>query len=198
LLSKSVGLVSDRGMPAISDPGAYLIQAAREQGIKIVPVPGPSAVTTLFSISGITSSSFHFLGFLPKMKKERERIWEAIKKWPDAIVFFESPKRVRETLREIKNRFPQSSVFWGREMTKQHEEFQLITLKNLEPEEIQERGEYTICLIPQESPVSSSFLENEIKKRLCSDKEWSKWISDTSGQKASDAYNALQQAKALK
>lgn len=197
LETQSVGLVSDRGMPAISDPGAYLIQKAREQGVRIVPVPGPSAVTTLFSVSGVTSSSFHFLGFLPQTKKERELLWSRIKKWPEPTVFFESPKRVRATLEELASYFPLSSVFWGREMTKQFEEFQLKTLKDFSSEEVQERGEYTICLIPQESPVSESFLEDEIKKRLGSDKEWSKWVSEHSSYSASEAYNALQLQKKL-
>lgn len=195
LQSQSIGLVSDRGMPAISDPGAYLIEKARAQGVRIIPVPGPSAVTTLFSVSGVTSSSFHFLGFLPQTKKEREILWDRIKRWAEPSVFFESPKRVRSTLEELKQIFPQSSVFWGREMTKQFEEFQLKKLQELSPEEVQERGEYTICLIPQEGQVSESFLEDEITKRLLSDKEWSKLISEQSHHSASEAYNALQLMK---
>ena len=73
LETESVGLVSDRGMPGISDPGAILVEEARMQKIEVIPIPGPSAVTTLFSVSGFHSSQFHFLGFLTREKKERKR-----------------------------------------------------------------------------------------------------------------------------
>lgn len=143
LKSESVGLVTDRGMPAISDPGAQLVAAAREQNIRISPIPGPSAVTTLVSVAGLRSSDFHFVGFLPHSQKEREKLWKRVKEWPTPLCFFESPKRVRETLSELSLHFPSGQVLIGREMTKQFEAFSLIKLNEMDQVTVNEQGEFS-------------------------------------------------------
>jgi 16S rRNA (cytidine1402-2'-O)-methyltransferase len=197
LQQSSVGFVSDRGMPSISDPGSYLVEAAREEGIPVVPVPGPSAVTTLISVSGFSETAFHFVGFLPSSSKDRKRLWNQIRNWPVPVCFFESPRRIRESLEEIKNEFPEGKIFLGREMTKQFEEFSLISLDSLNLEDIQERGEFTVLIHPGKIENKAEW-ENEVQDRLLSDKEWAKKVAEKDQISASEVYNALQKEKALR
>lgn len=194
LKEKSVGFVSDRGMPGISDPGAFLVRAARESGIPVVPVPGPSSVTTLYSISGFMETAFHFIGFLPNGVKERKQLWDQIKKWPLPACFFESPRRIRETLEEIKREFPEGEIFLGREMTKQFEEFSLVSLNELNLEAIQERGEFSVLLNPGKVQTPSKW-EEEVQERLLSDKEWAKKVAERADITSSEVYNTLQKHK---
>ncbi|NBX75520.1 MAG: 16S rRNA (cytidine(1402)-2'-O)-methyltransferase [Proteobacteria bacterium] len=197
LKESSIGFVSDRGMPSISDPGSYLVQAAREENISVVPVPGPSAVTTIISVSGFSETAFHFVGFLPNSSKERKSLWNSVRHWPVPVCFFESPRRIRESLEEIKNEFPQGRVFLGREMTKQFEEFSLVALDSLNVESVQERGEFTVLLHPGKIETKAEW-QNEIHDRLLSDKEWAKKVAEKSQLSASEVYNALQKEKALR
>jgi 16S rRNA (cytidine1402-2'-O)-methyltransferase len=191
---RSVGLVTDRGTPAISDPGARLVKRAYEEKIPVVPVPGVSSLTTLISVSGIESTEFEFVGFLPSQAKQRKDLWEKIAKRNIPTVFFESPKRIRETVLELKNEFPNGQLFWGREMTKKFEEYRWLSLSEVNPESISELGEYAVALIPGEKEMASD-LEKEIKLRLGTDKEWSKEMGRRFGIAASDVYNAMQKLK---
>ncbi|MFM8269260.1 MAG: SAM-dependent methyltransferase, partial [Pseudomonadota bacterium] len=197
LQESSIGFVSDRGMPAISDPGAYLVQAARGENISVIPVPGPSAVTTLISVSGFTQTAFHFVGFLPQSQKERKQLWDKLRKWPEPICFFESPRRIRESVAELQREFPIGRIFLGREMTKQFEEFSLESLNALDLESIQERGEFAVLLDPGKLQESIEW-EKEIGERLLSDKEWAKKVAERAQVSASEVYNALQKEKAAR
>ena len=118
---KSVALVSDAGMPLISDPCAFLVSATREQGFNVVAVPGPSAITTALSISGFYSSQFVFAGFPPRKPRKRK---DFFLKWiqPQVpIVFFESPYRVLQSLEDLMEVFPDVQVSLCHEMTKIYE-----------------------------------------------------------------------------
>jgi len=195
LETESIGLVTDRGMPAISDPGALLVEEARGQQIEVIPIPGPSAVTTLFSVAGLRSPHFHFLGFLPRERKERKRIWELLKSWPLPICFYESPHRIRESLQELAQEFPKGKVILGREMTKQFEKYSVILLSELNLETIVEKGEFTLLLEPGEMELKAP-TEELLNLRLKSDKDWAKQIAEQFGGKASEWYAALQRRKA--
>lgn len=196
LETESVGLVTDRGMPAISDPGALLVEEARRNKIDVIPIPGPSAVTTLFSVSGFGSGQFHFLGFLPRERKERKKIWDHLRAWPIPACFFESPHRIHETLKEMAQEFPLGRAVLGREMTKQFEEYPVISLEHLNLKEIPERGEFTVFLDPGEIKHEVSW-EELLTLRLRPDKEWAKHIAERYGSTASEVYNALQKMKSL-
>ena len=118
---KSIALVSDAGMPLISDPGAFLVSAARNQGFNVVAVPGPSAITTALSISGFYSSRFVFAGFPPRKSRKRK---DFFLKWiqPQVpAVFFESPYRVIQSLEDLMEVFPDVQVSLCHEMTKIYE-----------------------------------------------------------------------------
>jgi 16S rRNA (cytidine1402-2'-O)-methyltransferase len=118
-----VALVTDGGTPAISDPGALLVRRARDAGHSIVVVPGPSALTALLSGSGFPSGPFTFAGFLPARAGERRRSLAALAGEPRPIIFFESPRRIRETLQDLLEVFGDRPLCLGRELTKVHEEF---------------------------------------------------------------------------
>jgi len=120
---KNLALVSDSGTPSISDPGGKLIEKIFEtfgDSVKIVPIPGPSAITSIASISGFPMDKFLFLGFLPKKKKKKEFLEEILKsKYP--VIFFESPYRILKTLEELEILNPDFKIVVARELTKKFE-----------------------------------------------------------------------------
>ncbi|RLC37663.1 16S rRNA (cytidine(1402)-2'-O)-methyltransferase [candidate division Kazan bacterium] len=118
---KNIALVSDAGTPGISDPGQKLVAAARDNNIKIIPIPGPSAITTILSTAGINADSFLFVGFIPK-KKGRKTFLKELSKISVPVVLFESPARVLKTLKDIREHLGERDVIVGRELTKIHEE----------------------------------------------------------------------------
>jgi 16S rRNA (cytidine1402-2'-O)-methyltransferase len=116
-----VALVSDGGTPAVSDPGALLVQAAHDEGIAVCPVPGPSAVATLLSVSGFDASRYVFDGFLPHRGGERRRRLRELRGETRTVVVFETPHRVHAALRDIGEVLGSRPLVLGRELTKQHE-----------------------------------------------------------------------------
>lgn len=189
-----IGFVSDRGTPAISDPGALLIEKVREKGHSVIPIPGVSSVTAALSVSGVQDGRFLFLGFLPTTQKAREETYSAIEKLGAPTVIFESPKRVRETVAEFQKRFPKGKLFSAREMTKIHESFLWSELKDLDSGSYPELGEYVLVLVPGEVELEEDYL-TEIQLRLGTDKEWAKAVSAKYGMTSSEIYNALQKEK---
>lgn len=192
--NRRVVLITDRGTPGISDPGALLVHAAREEGVRVVPIPGPSAVSALVSVSGLVDGQFIFWGFLPKEDKHRHELWARWKQLGWAACFFESPRRIRETASELKVFFPHGRIFIGREMTKLHEEYRWLTLAELGPADLPEQGEYAVLLDPGKYQEADAW-HREVALRLATDKEWSKDVAARHGVAARDVYNALQQQR---
>ncbi|MGB9779642.1 16S rRNA (cytidine(1402)-2'-O)-methyltransferase [Caldanaerobacter sp.] len=120
---KSIALVSDAGTPSISDPGEELVSLSIKEGIRVVPLPGPTAAITALIASGLDTSSFVFEGFLPKKKKERKKQLEKISKEERTTIIYESPHRLKETLEELTHYIGNRRVVVARELTKIHEEF---------------------------------------------------------------------------
>lgn len=119
---QQIALVSDAGTPAISDPGAILVKKAREAGIEIVAVAGPSAITTALSIAGLTQTNFFFGGFLPAKQSERQRFLRNFRTLSCNLIFYESPHRVSATLTDMERILGDRSALLFRELTKIHEE----------------------------------------------------------------------------
>ena len=117
-----VALVSDAGMPGISDPGALLVRAARSAGVPVTVLPGPSAVETALVASGLVSDRYMFLGFLPRRRVELDALWHELRgtRWP--AVAFESPKRLPASLSSLAAALPEREVAVCRELTKRFEE----------------------------------------------------------------------------
>lgn len=146
---KSIALVSDAGMPGISDPGYELVKACVEAGIPVVPIPGASAVVTALSAAGLPTDRFVFEGFLPAKGKERRDRLDALQTESRTLVFYESPHRLRQTLADFSDTFGgDRSIVLARELTKLHEEFWRGTVQGAiaHYETRDPQGEYTVLL----------------------------------------------------
>jgi 16S rRNA (cytidine1402-2'-O)-methyltransferase len=119
---QSVALVSDAGTPGISDPGGVLIKRAIEEGIKVIPVPGPAALISAISISGFSTEEFIFLGFLPTKKSQRRKALLDLNLERRTLVFYEAPHRILETIDDMVGVFGERRAVLVREMTKLYEE----------------------------------------------------------------------------
>jgi 16S rRNA (cytidine1402-2'-O)-methyltransferase len=122
LQHKDVALVSEAGMPGLSDPGYELIKAAIAQGIPVVPVPGPSALITALVVSGLPTDSFLYLGFLPRRQKERRQLLASVVRERRTLVAFEAPHRLCASLADLKDVLGERRMAIARELTKVHEE----------------------------------------------------------------------------
>jgi 16S rRNA (cytidine1402-2'-O)-methyltransferase len=118
---ESVALVSDAGTPGISDPGAVLVGKALEEGVEVVPVPGPSALVTALSISGLSTEEFTYIGFLPSKRGQRQRKLGDLSLEPRTLVFFESPHRVVDTLIDMEKILGNRKTALIKELTKLYE-----------------------------------------------------------------------------
>jgi 16S rRNA (cytidine1402-2'-O)-methyltransferase len=155
LEGRDVALVSDAGTPVVSDPGAELVQAVREAGCRVVPIPGPSAVAAALSVSGLPGDRYLFLGFPPRKGAERQRLLlqAAASEW--TVVFFEAPSRVCDLLEDLRGVAGDARrVTVARELTKLHEEIREGTLADVAAHFIvtQPRGEFTIALAGADEP----------------------------------------------
>lgn len=158
----NIAIITDAGLPGISDPGSDLVRLAVEQDITVVPIPGANAALTALVASGINTDRFLFHGFLPRKKKEREEQLSALKDEPRTIIIYEAPHRLKETLKSMSQHFAARKIAVAREMTKKFEQFirgtpeQVLQHFNV----IDPRGEITIIL---EGRKPSEKLEEELK-----------------------------------
>jgi 16S rRNA (cytidine1402-2'-O)-methyltransferase len=142
-------LVSDAGMPAISDPGARLVAAALERGIPVTVLPGPTAVDTALVASGFSADRYQFVGFLPRGARALASIWEELASWPYPVVAFESARRLPATLRSLADAQPARDVAVCRELTKKFEEVVRGTAAELAARfGVAPKGEITLVLGP--------------------------------------------------
>jgi len=118
-----IALVSDAGMPLVSDPGYRLVRAAIAAGVPVRPVPGPSALVAALAASGLPTHAFHFGGFLPTKPGQRRKVLELLASQHATLIFYEAPHRILETLQAIENVLGPRPVVVARELTKIHEEF---------------------------------------------------------------------------
>ena len=142
---KIISLISDAGTPSISDPGAILVNECVRNNIKIIPIPGPSAVATAVSISGF-SDKFIFLGFLPEKKKALLNIFDKISKFDETCVFFISAKKVNKIIPDLKKNFTGRKIIFCREISKIYEEFIRKNVDDLEIFDKDLKGELTIVI----------------------------------------------------
>ena len=117
-----IALVSDAGLPGISDPGARLVAAALDAGVPVTVLPGASAVETALVLSGFAAERYQFVGFLPRGANALRSLWDEIARWPHPVVAFESPRRLPATLRSLADADPERPVAVCRELTKKFEE----------------------------------------------------------------------------
>ena len=142
---KIISLISDAGTPAISDPGSILVNECIKNNIRIVPIPGPSAVATAISISGF-SDQFFFYGFLPEKKQQIKSQFKKISELNSTLVFFISPKKINKIIPEIKEYFSERKIVICREITKLYEEFIRTNVDELEEFQKEPKGELTVVI----------------------------------------------------
>ena len=144
-----VALVSDAGLPGVSDPGARLTRAALEAGLDVTVLPGPSAVETALVASGLVAEQYRFLGFLPRGETRLAALWDELRGWPWPAVAFDSPQRLPATLRSLAAADPGREAAVCRELTKRFEEVVLGTAAALaERFAAPPKGEITLVLGP--------------------------------------------------
>jgi 16S rRNA (cytidine1402-2'-O)-methyltransferase len=149
---ESIALVSDAGTPAISDPGTLLVAAAHAAGIRVEPVPGPSAAMAAVSASGLQAPAMLFLGFPPSRSKDRDRWLHALVDEPRLLVFFEAPHRIAATLAAARTILGDRMAAIGRELTKAHEDLVVRPISEHLQGMREPRAEYTVVLAPAASP----------------------------------------------
>jgi len=154
LAGDSIAIVSDAGTPAISDPGSHLVGLAVDAGIRVEPIPGPSAVMAALSVMGRSTNSFIFLGFPPTRSKDRKAWLDRLANASSVVVLFEAPHRIRETLEEILAIAGDIDVLVTRELTKAHEESVRGHISEIAGQLDDARGEYTIALNMADRPKS--------------------------------------------
>ena len=145
----NVAYCSDAGTPGVSDPGSRLVNAVRQAGFDVVPIPGASASVTLLSVSGLAGKTFTFEGFLsPKSGRRKKRLEQLLER-NEAFIIYESPFRIRKTLEELDALAPERKIVLGREMTKAFEQFLCGTAKEVLSLLKVEKGEFAVCVLPQ-------------------------------------------------
>ncbi|OAG28256.1 16S rRNA (cytidine(1402)-2'-O)-methyltransferase [Thermodesulfatator autotrophicus] len=197
LAGKSVALVSEAGTPGISDPGTFLVRLAHEKGVKVRPVPGPSAISTALSVSGLDlKRGFIFIGFLPSKKGERKKVLEQLKDEKRPFLCYEAPHRLKTMLADALEILGSRKVFVAREMTKKFEEYFWTDLPSLleKISKKKSRGEFTL-LIEGTSENLPSKIEIPPEERLdllltkgLSLKEAAKQVAQECGISRKEAY----------
>lgn len=168
---KKIALVSDAGMPAISDPGESLVKAAIAEKIPVIPIPGANAALSALVASGLSVQPFLFVGFLPRQANKRRRTLQSYREIPATLIFYESPYRVEKLLTEIAEILGERQVAVVRELTKKHEEWLRGNVKECLRvlAETGTRGEYTLIVEGFQSPQetkeeSTATLVQEVKQ----------------------------------
>ncbi len=206
---QTIAVVSDAGMPAISDPGYRIVLQALEQKVPVIPIPGPSALLAALAASGLPTDSFRFHGFLPTKQGQRRRVLEEIRSSSQTEVFYEAPHRVVEALQDIVAVLgPSRPVVIARELTKLHEEFLRGSaqelLAQLQQKEV--RGEITLLIGKADERAESTVSTIQtLRQRMAElmheqhldEKAALKVVAKERGVSKSEAYRQWQQAKPL-
>ena len=203
----NIALVTDAGTPGISDPGAVVVDFVRKAGIKVVPIPGASAVIAALSASGIAQNGFLFYGFLPASGAARRKALDALKAQTVTLVFYEAPHRIVESVNDMANVLGEERrVTFAREITKTFETIYSCNLGDakawLEADTNQQRGEFVLLIEAAEIKAAEEFSEETIRVLtiLLADlplKQAVKLAAEISNEKKNDLYEFALQLKAL-
>lgn len=190
-------LVSDAGTPAVSDPGARIVDAVLAAGLRVIPVPGASAAIAALSVSGLTGDQFHFVGFLPAKSRQREIMLSALRTSAASLVFYEAPHRIVETVDALTAIFePVRQIVFARELTKLFEQIHRCKLSDaaawLAADPNRQKGEFVILLEGAPAVVDANIAETErilgILLSECSVKQASSLAAQITGQKKNALY----------
>jgi 16S rRNA (cytidine1402-2'-O)-methyltransferase len=159
LNSNDIAFISDAGMPGISDPGGEFVYLARKNDHNIVTIPGVSSLTSAFSVSGIESKGFTFLGFLPKSDKQKINLLSKSNETNLPVIIFESPRRIKSTLEFLKEEFDIQNIFIGKELTKIYETTFYGEINEAINKFSKEKGEFVIIFNHEKIIYSKSLIE---------------------------------------
>lgn len=197
-----IALVSDAGTPAVSDPGARIVDAVRNAGLRVIPLPGASAAVTALSASGLLNDQFYFVGFLPAKAKQRESVLFSLQAVAATMVFYEAPHRIAETVAALAAAFePTRHIVFARELTKLFEETHRCTLAEavawINADANRQKGEFVVLLEGAPSAGDQDQIEAErilgILLQECSVKQAATLAAQITGQKKNSLYErALQ------
>jgi len=199
-----VALVSDAGTPAVSDPGARIVDAVRTAGLNVVPLPGPSAAVTALSASGLVNDRFHFVGFLPAKAKGREAALAALARETSTLVLYEAPHRIVDCVEALVGAFePTRQVVFARELSKLFEEVHRCPLSEalawVKADQHRERGEFVVLV---EGAVEAPDAEDAEAERVlqillgeCSVKQAASLAAQITGRKKNALYERALQIK---
>jgi 16S rRNA (cytidine1402-2'-O)-methyltransferase len=202
---RNIALISDAGMPGISDPGYRVVKLAVERGIPVIPIPGPAALIAALAASGLATDEFEFRGFLPAKAGQRRTSLEELRSLSHTLIFYEAPHRIVEALEDIVQVLgPKRPVVVARELTKLHEEFIRGTaeevLRILRGREV--RGEITLLISKSENAPSSSSskdlhtrLQEIMREQKLDEKAALKIMAKEQGVSKSELYRELQRKK---
>jgi len=166
LKEDDVALVSEAGMPGVSDPGYELIRAATRTGTPVIPVPGPSAVITALVVSGLPTDRFLYLGFLPRKAGARKQALKSVAQEPGTLLILEAPHRLQPTLNDLQLVLGDRQIAVCRELTKLHEEVFRGTISQAIARFTEPRGEFTLVIEGKKEEEHRKSGE-DIEKRLC-------------------------------
>lgn len=203
---ESIALVTDAGTPAVSDPGAVVVQAVRLAGVKVVPVPGASAVITALSASGIIQPGFYFEGFLPASGSQRRKRLQVLKGIPSTLVFYEAPHRIVESVQDLQNVLGGvRQLTLARELTKTFETIHTCLLTEavdwLKADLNQQRGEFVLLVHPDIQEKAEGLDEEALRilQRLLQElplKQAVALATDITGHKKNELYETALALKA--
>jgi 16S rRNA (cytidine1402-2'-O)-methyltransferase len=200
-----IALVSDAGTPAVSDPGARIVDAVRAAGLRVVPLPGASAVVTAISASGLLNDQFHFIGFLPAKASARDTVLQSLTGSSATLVFYEAPHRIQECTRALAAVFePGREIVFARELTKMFEEIHRCPLSDalawLAQDAHREKGEFVVLLQGATKAVDADDVEAErilaILLLECSVKQAASLAAAITGRKKNALYQRALELKA--
>jgi 16S rRNA (cytidine1402-2'-O)-methyltransferase len=199
-----VALVSDAGTPAVSDPGARIVDAVRAAGLRVVPLPGPSAAVAALSAAGLVNDRFYFVGFLPTKAKQRETELAELARVPATLVFYEAPHRIDECVQALAHAFePTRQVVFARELTKLFEEIHRCPLGEamawVKADANRERGEFVVLVEGATQATDATDAEAErilqILLSECSVKQAASLAAQITGLKKNALYDRALQLK---
>lgn len=192
-----IALVSDAGTPAVSDPGARIVDAVRTAGLRVIPLPGASAAVTALSASGLLNDQFYFVGFLPSKAKQRESVLSGLQAVAATMVFYEAPHRITETVEALAAAFePTRHIVFARELTKLFEETHRCTLAEavawINVDAKRQKGEFVVLLEGAPSAGDQDQIEADrilgILLQECSVKQAAALAAQITGQKKNALY----------
>ena len=199
-----IALVSDAGTPAVSDPGARIVDAVRNAGLRVLPLPGASAAIAALSASGLLSDTFHFAGFLPAKARQRDTLLHELKTITATLVLYEAPHRIVETVDALAAIFePSRQIVFARELTKLFEEIHRCPLVDaaawIEADPHRQKGEFVILVEGAPAESDSEWAEAErvltILLQACPLKQAATLASQITGQKKNALYERALQLK---